>query len=358
MSQGLEKIGIVVIGRNEGERLKRCLRSLQGRSQVQVYVDSGSTDGSGEFARSMGVDVVDLDMSVPFTMARGRNAGVERVLELHPEVEYIQFVDGDCEVVEGWIEKALVTLEEKPEIAVVFGRRRERFPENSIYNRLIDIEWAVPPGEVDCCGGDTLMRVKAFEEAGRFDPTMIAGEEPELSVRLRKKDWKILCIDQEMTLHDAALLRYEQWWKRAVRGGHAYAEGAARHGEAPYRHHVREVRSILFWAGAFPLIVLGLTLGFMNPWILLAFLAYPLQILRVTKYRLSIGDSFGIGFAYSFFCIMDKFPQLLGVLKYWSNRLRGKKSLIMEYKDAPSPSDGGADDAVVEPEPVTDNEKS
>lgn len=350
MTEGLENIGIVIIGRNEGERLQRCLRSLEGRSQVQVYVDSGSTDGSVEFARSLGVDVVELDLSVPFTMARGRNAGVERVLELRPDVEFLQFVDGDCEVVEGWIETAARTLREQPEVGVVFGRRRERFPENSLYNRLIDIEWAVPPGEVDCCGGDTLMRVKAFEEAGRFDPTMIAGEEPELSVRLRQKGWKILCIEHEMTLHDAALYRYDQWWKRAVRGGHAYAEGAARHGRPPWRHHVREVRSIIFWAGILPLLLGSLAAILMNPWILLGFLVYPLQIARVALSRSSRDEDASVTWAYSFFCITDKFPQLLGVLKYWSNRLRGKKSRILEYKDTPDTSETAAvPEAVTEP---------
>jgi hypothetical protein len=44
-------IGIVVIGRNEGDRLTRCLQSLQMENLPVIYVDSGSTDGSQEIWR-------------------------------------------------------------------------------------------------------------------------------------------------------------------------------------------------------------------------------------------------------------------------------------------------------------------
>ena len=54
--------GVVAIGRNEGERLKRCLESASNAAQV-IYVDSGSTDGSLQWAKQAGVDAVELDVS-------------------------------------------------------------------------------------------------------------------------------------------------------------------------------------------------------------------------------------------------------------------------------------------------------
>ena len=128
-----------------------------------MYVDSGSTDGSIEHARDNGVDVVELDMDTPFTVARARNAGFDRVRETHPDIEYIQFVDGDCEVIDGWLEKALAYLEEHDEVAAVSGRRHERYPDKTIYNRLTDMEWNVAPGEVRCFGGDTPYRKPQVE---------------------------------------------------------------------------------------------------------------------------------------------------------------------------------------------------
>ena len=105
MTYNNDLIGAVVIGRNEGERLRACLETVKNQVQSVVYVDSGSTDGSVKLARSLGVSVVELDLSVPFTAARARNAGFEYLLQIEPSVEFVQFVDGDCLIVEGWLEK-------------------------------------------------------------------------------------------------------------------------------------------------------------------------------------------------------------------------------------------------------------
>ena len=154
--------GIVAIGRNEGERLRRCLESVVGRGHAVVYVDSGSTDGSVERARSFGAEVVELDLSVPFTAARARNAGFARLEQVAPDVALVQFVDGDCEVAPGWLDLARAMLDERPDVAVVAGRRRERHRDDTPYNRLADLEWDTPIGEAAACGGDAMIRVKAF----------------------------------------------------------------------------------------------------------------------------------------------------------------------------------------------------
>src|SRR5512139_2136631 len=185
------RVGVVIIGRNEGERLVRCLRSLASEQNQLVYVDSGSTDDSVNTARSRGADVVALDMTVPFTAARARNEGFKRMRKLYPQAEYVQFLDGDCELSPAWLEKAASFLDLNLSVAAVCGRRRERWPERTVYNMLCDIEWDTPIGEAKACGGDVLMRVDAFEEVHGFRPDLIAGEEPELCVRLRASGWKI-----------------------------------------------------------------------------------------------------------------------------------------------------------------------
>ncbi len=118
------KFGAVAIGRNEGERLRRCLKSLSAATAL-VYVDSGSTDGSAQWAHAHGVEVIELDMSLPFTAARARNAGFKRLRFLVPDLAYVQFVDGDCELVEGWPEQSLSFLRTHLDVAAVCGRRRE-----------------------------------------------------------------------------------------------------------------------------------------------------------------------------------------------------------------------------------------
>ena len=317
----------VIIGRNEGERLRQCLASVVGAAEIAVYVDSGSTDGSVGMARAMGVEVVTLDISTPFTAARARNAGFRRLRERAPELRWVQFVDGDCEVVAGWLTKGAAFLDAHPDIAVVCGRRRERHPERTVYNMLCDIEWDTPVGEARACGGDALMRVAAVEALNGYRPDLIAGEEPDLCIRMRKAGWRIWRLGEEMTLHDAAMTRFGQWWKRALRSGHAFAQGSHLHGAPPERHYVDQSRRAWLWGLLLPLVILLLAL--FNPaWMLLS-LAYPLQVLRLgLTGRLSPRQNWWR----AFFLVLGRFPEALGQLKYLRNRLAGKQSLLIEYK--------------------------
>ncbi|MBN8630745.1 MAG: glycosyltransferase [Rhodobacterales bacterium] len=313
-------LGAVIIGRNEGERLVACLASLQGAVRPLVYVDSGSTDGSVAAAQAAGAVVVDLDTTVPFTAARARNAGFARMMEIGAP-EFVQFVDGDCQMRSGWLVSARDFLAERTEVAVVCGRRREMHPEASVWNRLCDAEWDTPPGQAKYCGGDAMMRTLALEQVGGFNPDLIAGEEPELCVRLRAAGWKVWRLDREMTLHDAAMYRIGQWWKRTRRSGYAFAEGAAMHGAAPEFHWVAETRSTLFWGLALPLTgLLGL---FFSPWAMLVLLAYPLQILRLRR---------RLGTERAVFLTLGKFPEALGVLQYYRNRVLQRRGGLIEYK--------------------------
>ncbi len=326
------QVGAVAIGRNEGERLRTCLSSLVGRVAAVIYVDSGSTDGSVELARAMGVGVVELDRAVPFTAARARNAGLASLLEAVPTLELVQFVDGDCEVAAGWLERAEREFAADAHFGVVCGRRQERYPDRSIYNRLCDLEWNVSPfGLVSACGGDALMRVDALRAVGGFDPSLIAGEEPDLCLRLRRLGWKIWRIDAGMTLHDVAMTQFRQWWKRGVRAGHAYAEGAARHGHEPEHHWVREVRSNWLWGLVLPGLALGLAVptGGLGLGLLAAYGVLAARIYRSSRLRgLSPRDSA----LYALFCTIGKVPQMLGQALYWIRRVGGRQSNLIEYK--------------------------
>lgn len=346
MSAGA-RVGAVLIGRNEGARLIACLDSVVGRLDRVVYVDSGSTDGSVAAARARGAEVVILDADVPFTAARARNAGAAALAAGDPEgrIASVQFVDGDCALDPDWIAAAQAVLAAQPKTAVVCGRRRERFPDASIYNRLCDMEWNTPVGEAAACGGDALMRRDAFEAAGGFDPTLIAGEEPELCLRLRRAGWTIRRIDAEMTLHDAAMTRLGQWRRRAERGGWAYAEGAARHGDGPERYNRRAARGVRLWGVWVPAAVAGLSASAAvlaaadGPWAaaLLAAAAvaalYPLQALRVALgRRRRFGDPWRHAALYGAFVMLGKIPQAIGAARYAQARRAGAQGALIEYK--------------------------
>ncbi len=321
-------LGFVIIGRNEGERLKQCLDSVLDYRETVVYVDSGSSDGSVELARELGIEVVRLDMSMAFTAARARNAGFDRLSQLSGSVEFVQFADGDCELVEGWVEAALNFLANNAQVAVVCGRRRERFPRASIYNMLCDIEWDTPVGEAKACGGDAMMRVEAFKGVNGFCGDLIAGEEPELCVRLRQNGWQVWRMNYEMTLHDAAITAFSQWWSRSVRTGYAFIQGAFIHGASPEKHWVKETLRTWFWTVGIILSVVVLVLMF-GAWGLTGLLLYPLQVVRLgSKSNL---DS-KVKWSWAFFTVIGKFSEILGQLKFLKNVFLQKPARLIEYK--------------------------
>jgi len=326
-SQNDVKFGAIAIGRNEGERLKLCLRSLSTAVRC-VYVDSGSSDDSVRSAREWGVDVVELDMNVPFTAARARNAGFRHLREVASDLVYVQFIDGDCELNQEWPQQAISYLETHSEVVAVCGRRRERFPKASIYNWLCDIEWDVPPGEVLAFAGDVMIRATALERVGGYREDLIAGEEPELCVRLRATGWKIWRLAVEMTLHDAAMTRFDQWWKRVVRAGYAFAQGAHLHGAAPERHWVWESRRAWLWGIWLPLVCLAVSLMF-SPWGWAAWLIHPVQTLRQT---LRTNGPLSDRVVIAFFQVLGRFPEGLGQLTFLRDRLLGAHSRLIEYK--------------------------
>ena len=309
-------VDAVVIGRNEGARLLACLAALQGRVRRLVYVDSGSTDGSVAVATAAGAEVVALDMAQPFTAARARNAGLSHLASDPPD--FVQMVDGDCALQPGWISAALAAFAAHPAAVVVCGRRRERFAQASVYNALADREWDTPIGPARACGGDALMRYAAVQAVGGYDPGLIAGEEPDLCLRLRAKGGEIWRIDAEMTLHDAAMTRFSQWWRRAVRAGHAFAEGCARHG---FDHWGLETRRALIWGAGLPMAIVLLGLWHPAGWLLA--LAYPAQVIRLARRG---------GWAWGLFSVIGKFAEARGALGFYASRLRGQRRGLIEYK--------------------------
>lgn len=322
-------VGIVVIGRNEGERLRTSLDSVSGAARQIVYVDSGSTDGSVAMARARGVEVVEMDMRVPFRPGRARNEGFRRCLELVPDLDYVQFVDGDCEVVPGWIETGVAFLQAHPRVAVVCGRLRERHPERSIYNMLSDIEWSSQPlGETRSCGGNALMRVDAFAALGGYRPDLMGGEEPELCHRLRSAGWRVWALEDPMTLHDAAMTRFGQWWNRLLRSGYASAQLADLYGALRRFRLFRSWFGAWFWGLGVPASAIVLVPWWGN-WSLSLLLLYPAQLLRLA---LSGQHSTRENWWNAAFAVLGAFPRMLGQSKYQVDRLLSRQPRLIAYK--------------------------
>jgi GT2 family glycosyltransferase len=326
------RVGAVVIGRNEGERLQRCLRSLLGRASPLVYVDSNSTDDSVAFARSLNVEVVELDLSIPFTAARARNEGFARLREVAPAVEFVQFVDGDCEVLAGWVEFARDTLAADPALVAVTGVRRERYPERSVYNELCDVEWRMGSfGETNRFGGDVMIRAAALAAVGGYNPRVIAAEDDEVALRLYQNGGKILRVDRPMTMHDAAIYHLSQWWQRAKRAGHGYAQVSYMHGEPPANKFKTEKQRVLTWGVGVPAALLALAPPSLGTSLLLASV-YPLRALRIAANSRREGLSPRASAVWGLSCAFTSFPEAVGMAKFHVDRLLSRAPKIIEYK--------------------------
>ena len=345
----MNDLGVVVIGRNEGDRLRRCLKSLVSVGVPIVYVDSGSTDGSVALAQGRGVAVVELDPARPFAAARARNEGFDRCLGDHPDLRYVMFVDGDCEVVDGWLDRARSELEARPELAVVCGRRREVDPGRSVYNRLADLEWDTPIGLAAACGGDALFRVTDFRSVGGFDPTAKAGEEPELCQRLRQRGRLIARIDAEMTRHDLAMTRFAAWWRRQLRVGYHGMDienrfrplHVAGEPKSPSLFGAGLRRARLWGIGWPVLALLGSIIGWWlgGAWAAVAAVVGACCLLAAQAARLAWrvrrrvvrpGDAVAFGLL----MVAEKWANLAGQIQYAADRRRGRAGGLIEYKDS------------------------
>lgn len=321
-------LAIVIIGRNEGARLRACLDALAGQEYRIVYVDSGSTDGSVAAARAAGAQVVALDPATPFTAARARNAGFAALsAEPGEPPDMVQFIDGDCALVPGWLDAGRAALAKDPGLGLVTGWRRETDRGRSVYNALCDEEWQGPSGAITACAGDMMVRSRAFTDAGGFDESVIAGEDEDICLRLAGAGWRLCRLPVTMTLHDAAMVRFGQWWWRAVRGGHAYAHLGDLHPGSARRERARA------WVYAVLLPVLALAgLVFWWPLTALAMIAYVLSYLRTARGLMRNGQPPREALHHAVFLTLSKFPNMIGMLTYQARKLRGSAMRIIEYK--------------------------
>lgn len=322
---GLIDLGIVIIGRNEGERLARSLEAVRSAGFPIVYVDSRSSDGSVAVATELGIPVRVLDDDRPMNAARARNEGFAWLLEHHPGLRLVQFVDGDTALAPGWLETARCKLHADSQLGVVAGHLAERQAGRSVFHLLAALEWRRTPGPVEATGGIFMARATVFSEAGGFDGNVPAGEEADLCMRIRGRGFGVQHLAVQMGTHDMGNLGFRSWWLRNVRTGHAYAQGAR---SARYR---REERSALAWGLGLPIAALGAAWP-THGWSLLLLLALPLQMARVAWLARSRGWTVREACWYGVFTVLAKFPEATGVLRFARERMRGDAPTLVRYR--------------------------
>lgn len=325
---------LVLIGRNEGARLVAALEAAfaaqaQGLARRIVYVDSGSSDGSVAEAHKAGADVVELSTDRPFTAARARNEGFELLEETGGAAEFVQFIDGDCQVQPEWLIAGTAELTSDERLGLATGWSVEIDPDASIYNAMAGVEWRRPPGIIKTCGGNMMVRSAAFREVGGFRNHVIAAEDDEFCCRLRKAGWVLKRLPIDMTLHDADMTEFRQWWSRAERTGHAFEQVHDMHPE----YFVRERLRMWIYGLSGPLLVLDLFVfqnGAVTLFLLLLFLYAYIRAaeILIREDRVPLRKAVKIAGLLT----ISKFPNLLGALRYRLRKWRQRDMAIIEYK--------------------------
>lgn len=330
-------VSVVVIGRNEGERLTRCLASVQSANwgvltHEVVYVDSNSTDDSLARAGAARARALLLQDPAPCA-AKARNLGWRQA-----GGSMILFLDGDTELHPEFVLRAHAALVGDSGLCAAWGHRREAQPHRSLYMRVLDLDWLYPPGRTPYFGGDVLVRRVALEQVGGFDPTLNAGEEPELCARLRAQGWQIEHLDVPMTRHDLGIYSFSAYCRRAYRSGIAYAEVAHRMRERNdplwQRESRRDFRHGLLFLMA-PLVlapVIALVPALAVP---LGLLVLALLARSALRCAWKAPREPGLRWLYALHSQLQKVPAFWGQVAWLRARKRRASLGLVEYRGSP-----------------------
>lgn len=319
-----QRVSIVVIGLNEENLIRQCLQSCvdanaEGFEKEILFVDSGSTDETLTIASSFPeVRVIELNDTMP-SAAKARNLGATLATG-----DWIQFLDGDSFLDVNWLAHALTFIEKHSDIACVFGQLIERYPERNLYTRLCTFDWYIAPGEYRLCGGNALWRRHVLLDAGLFDSSLKAGEEPDLCYRARQAGYRIYCLDHPMAIHDLEMHHFGQYWKRGLINGKSYAAIGWRYRKTDEKLWFREMLRNF----AEPLVILGLFLSVsfifsLLVGTLLTVLVVLLRALRIAFKRATHARRFSDAMLYGLHSQFMRLPMFIGQLVYFRRHFSG-----------------------------------
>jgi len=323
MNEHQPEIDVVIIGINVSSYIADCIRSVRLADYPQeritvVYVDGGSMDDSIGIAKSFDhVTVVELDDPHP-TPGRGRNAGWKALF-----APFIQFMDADTILHPDWFKRSIGRIEGK--CVAVCGHRRERYPRKNIFHLLTEMEWHYEVGPCRYFGGEVLLKREVLEETGGFDENLVAGEDPELSYRIRQNGWEIQRLDLPMTRHDINMRHFRQYLKRAYRSGYAYAEIGLRFIRNTEKMWLKELIRVTAKA-LVPILLIfgGLLAGWAGTGLLLGMIVLFRPMFSLPRLKRTYGQTWTHTLIYAVHSAGVVFPQFFGVLRYLSGKALGR----------------------------------
>ena len=209
-------ISVVIPVKDGGLDLVRCLEAI-ARQQVDeevevVVVDSGSTDGSVERARSLGARVHEI-LPQEFTHGGARNLGAELAAG-----DVVVFTSQDAYAAdENWLAALVASLRERDDVAGVYGRQLPHASAIPSERYFLDFLYGPKPRTQRLTGPDRLsFEATLFSNVNSAVPRAVLERYP-LATDV------IMSEDQEWSrrvLEAGLVIVYEP--RAAVRHSHAY----------------------------------------------------------------------------------------------------------------------------------------
>lgn len=198
-------ISYIVIGRNEGWKLKLCFESINKsiieNSYIQsevIYVDSASTDNSIEIANS-------FEFVKTYTLTADYNAPIARNVGASVATgSILYFIDGDMEIEPAFL-KNVINYNGNLCYGFVGGYYIGKYYDKN-WNYLYERQF--PPAKKfktdyfeAFTGGLFIISKNHWDSVKGMKPYLTGGADPDLAVRLAKKGVFKLWINKPMAIH-------------------------------------------------------------------------------------------------------------------------------------------------------------
>ena len=218
---------------NNPEGLARCIEAIR-RSNTQfelIVVDNGSTDETLTVARSYTDSVLERP---GITIGAMRNEGAKVA-----SGSILIFTDSDQEPSADWISRGLQALLSDQRIGLA-GARYHAPPQSRWVARTWDLQRRLSDraGDIGWLeAGNLFARREVFEQVGGFRSDLIASEDVDLSIRVRRAGYRVVCDPRIVNYHHgdpqtlAEFFQKERW--RGSSGWRAWVTQGCPLGELP-----------------------------------------------------------------------------------------------------------------------------
>lgn len=315
-------ISFVIIGLNVERFIRGCVTSIYAQTLYNsdweiIYVDSSSSDKTLELVREFNnITIVHLDDEKP-NAAKARNAGWKIA-----KYNWVHFLDADSYLKPDWIGSIHREMQGKQ---ILSGGLVEREPHKNYFHEMADLDWQQSLGNISgntaakskSFGGNVMIKKEILLETGGFNEDLFAGEDSDLSYRIREKGYSIYFFPKIMASHDIQTGNMKSYTKRIFRTGIVYTSLAVKYMGKKEKLFLKEVvrlsaNSIFLISG---ILVLGLT-EFTFTGLLLT--AIPLKIFarNIKKDR-----PISVSVKYNFHLLMCYIIQFMGSLRFMYDQL-------------------------------------